>query len=87
MSVDNGMFALVNISILNNFTTASIIRKFKASPVNQPVNWLLVSWFPLDVGIPTAMLEVTKCENTLISIYSGASISARGTSPGGDPRL
>ena len=53
------MCVLVNISIDNNFTTASTIRKFTASPANQPIRCLLVSWFLLDVGVDTAMLEVT----------------------------
>ena len=77
MSVDHGMCALINISIVNNFTTVSIILKFMASPVNQPIRWLLVSWFPLDVGVATAVLEITKWADRLISIHSGGSINAR----------
>ena len=87
MSVNHGMCALLNISIVNNFATASVIRKFTASPVNQPVRWLLVLWFQLDVGVGTAVLEVTKRADRLISSHSGVSRSACWTSPGGDPRL
>ena len=86
MSVDHGMCALVNISIVNNIANVSIIRKFTASPVNQPIRRLLVSWCPLDVGVATAVLEVTKQADWLISTQSGTSKSARRTSPGGDPR-
>ena len=70
MSVDHGMCALVNISIVNNVATVFIIRKFTASPVNQPIRRLLVSWFPLVVGEATAMLEVTKQADWLICILS-----------------
>ena len=80
------MCALVNISIVNNVATVSIIRKFTASPDNQPIIRLLVSWGPLDVGVATAVLEVTKQADWLISSHSGASRSARWTSPGLDPR-
>ena len=86
MSVDHGMCALVNISIVNNVATVSIIRKFTASPVNQPIRRLLVSWGPLDVRVATAVIEVTKQADWLILSHSGASRSARWTSPRGDPR-
>ena len=87
MSVDHEMCALVNISIVNNFTTASIIWKFTASLINQPIKWLLISWFPPDVRVATAMLEVTYQQvNRQISSHSGMGKSARWTSPGGDPR-
>ena len=60
MSVDHGMCALVNISIVNIVATVSIIRKFMATPVNQPIRRLLLSWYPLHVGVATTLLEVTK---------------------------